>query len=359
MKRTSFATVGLVVACFSLGCSSSDATQGSAAPQACVPGASAACAGPVACAGYQVCKADGSGFGTCACGSSDAGLDAGADGADAPADTAAQDAAGDTSSEVAPEASQPEAAVEGGEDGAMEDAADPDSGEATIPDAGADALPDASFCPAGMVQVGTFCVDVVEVTVSAYQAWLSTNPAPGLQLEVQCVASNPSFAPDSLCMADPSVCHGAACGSHPVVCIDPCDARAFCEAHGKHLCGKVGGGEAPPNGCDATQNEWLAACSSGTYAYPYGDTYGPGNCNGFDVGLNTTVVAGSLPTCAVGGIHDMSGNVMEWQRTNLAYNVARGGGFRDKADGLKCCSAQSISSNALAQPDIGFRCCYQ
>ena len=34
----------------------------------CVPGQSIACTGPAACAGYQVCSADGDSFGSCACG---------------------------------------------------------------------------------------------------------------------------------------------------------------------------------------------------------------------------------------------------------------------------------------------------
>jgi hypothetical protein len=43
----------------------------------CVPGASVACVGVGGCAGGQVCNAAGSGFGTCECGSRDAGSDSG------------------------------------------------------------------------------------------------------------------------------------------------------------------------------------------------------------------------------------------------------------------------------------------
>jgi hypothetical protein len=39
-----------------------------APPRVCTPGATQACVGPGACAGGQVCKPDGSGFGPCDCG---------------------------------------------------------------------------------------------------------------------------------------------------------------------------------------------------------------------------------------------------------------------------------------------------
>ena len=48
---------------------------------ACVPGMSIACAGPGACAGYQVCNAGGSAFGACVCPSMDGGA------SDAPVDS--------------------------------------------------------------------------------------------------------------------------------------------------------------------------------------------------------------------------------------------------------------------------------
>lgn len=54
------------------------------AEPACTPGMSIACVGEGGCSGGQVCLADGSGYGTCGCGGSDAGMDAGMAGTDAP-----------------------------------------------------------------------------------------------------------------------------------------------------------------------------------------------------------------------------------------------------------------------------------
>src|SRR5215472_2401424 len=51
-------------------CSGASTTMVSEAgsPTPCVPGESPACAGPNGCQGYQVCRADGSGYDPCICG---------------------------------------------------------------------------------------------------------------------------------------------------------------------------------------------------------------------------------------------------------------------------------------------------
>ena len=70
------------------------------------------------------------------------------------------------------------------------------------------------------------------------------------------------------------------CDDHPQVCVEWCDAQAYCLAVGKRLCGKIGGG---PNALadydDPTRSAWLNACSNeGTKDYPYGDLYDPTLC---------------------------------------------------------------------------------
>ena len=57
------------------------------AKDVCTPGQSVACTGPGGCAGGQVCAADGTGYGACACGASDSGVpNDGAAGDSAPGD---------------------------------------------------------------------------------------------------------------------------------------------------------------------------------------------------------------------------------------------------------------------------------
>src|SRR6185295_16488134 len=102
----------------------------------------------------------------------------------------------------------------------------------------------------------------------------------------------------------------------PVVCVDFCDAFAYCALVGKRVCGAIGGGRGRfGSATDATSSQWFAACSGGgKHAYPYGDTYEGSACNGIDKGGNL-VDTGSIATCVGGypGLFDMSGNVYEWE----------------------------------------------
>src|SRR6185437_5545544 len=103
-------------------------------------------------------------------------------------------------------------------------------------------------------------------------------------------------------------------GSDPVVCVDWCDAQAYCAWAGKRLCGAIGGGPATTYG-DPNESQWYNACSNGgTTSFPYGNDYVAGDCNG-----GATVAAvGTTPGCQgltspYFGIFDMSGNVKEWE----------------------------------------------
>jgi formylglycine-generating enzyme required for sulfatase activity len=248
------------------------------------------------------------------------------------------------------------------------------------PDGG---LPDASGGAAGqgggvgeMVSVpaagnGSYRIDRTEVTRAAYALWLAANPSPEGQ-PTEC-AWNDSYEPEPQCMADTSVCQGDACSGHPQVCVDWCDAYAYCQGVGKRLCGKIGGGKIDfdDDYADASKSQWYNACSSGgTHAYCYGDTYANSTCNGTEYGAGSTVQVGSLEGCqssepSYAGVLDLTGNVLEWEDSSTTTTPIpevpdpcrlRGGSY-NLTDGLLSCENGFFDNRDVHHPDIGFRCC--
>jgi formylglycine-generating enzyme required for sulfatase activity len=208
------------------------------------------------------------------------------------------------------------------------------------------------------------------VTNAAYAAWLSTAPSP-IGQPPQC-GFNLDYVPASAWPPGPA----EAC--LPVVYVDWCDASAYCAAHGKRLCGKIGGGA---NGFtaaeinDVTLSQWYRVCSNalGT-SFPYGMGNEPATCvgNGYDgtPGQQATDVrqrVGSATSChGIGApfdaVYDMSGNVFEWvdecDGTTGADDKCyrRGGAFETDGPALQC-DDTSFSVREHATGTIGFRCC--
>jgi sulfatase modifying factor 1 len=212
----------------------------------------------------------------------------------------------------------------------------------------------ANPCPSGMVAVpsssGEYCVDSTEVTQTSYAKFLigvvPTQPdsCAGNKLEPECPEYNPTLYPN-----------------RPVVCVDWCDARAFCTAAGKRMCGKVGGGTVDPGAyLDANSNEWFRACSNGgTQKFPYGSLYGAGKCNDINAPTTSPTNVGSLAQCVGGypGLYDMSGNVREWEDScNVNGCNARGGAYLDLPDNVTC-TAAILTTRTAATKELGFRCC--
>jgi hypothetical protein len=210
---------------------------------------------------------------------------------------------------------------------------------------------------------GGFCVGATEVTRSQYAAFLATNPATGSQ-GANC-ASNTTFVPSS---SWPPTSND----THPVTFVDWCDAVAFCQWTGGHLCGGKGGAPYDPMySADPSISEWYGACSAGgSLTYPYGNTYEPGACNGRDNedgGILAPTPVASLPACVGGepGVFDMSGNVFEWDSAcvfdsnNPSNSLCsyRGGDYESGQDQLGCGSMPSSLAIGQTFPTIGFRCC--
>lgn len=211
-------------------------------------------------------------------------------------------------------------------------------------------------------------IDRTEVTRGQYQAWLETNPRSSRR--VAACAWKEDFSPNARCLSafDGQICQGDGCADHPQVCVDWCDAQAYCEAAGKRLCGKVGGGAGTlaKNGA-AAPGEWENACSAGGKTrFAVGDDLTAGTCNTRSAGKNTTARVGEMAACrsAIEGYRDLvdlNGNAWEWEdacadEADTAFCQVRGGSFNSD-EALDACGAAHTYRRDFASYYVGFRCC--
>jgi formylglycine-generating enzyme required for sulfatase activity len=216
-----------------------------------------------------------------------------------------------------------------------------------------------------MVQLPEYyCIDSTEVTRSQYATWLATAPALPPSNDELCGWKS-SYAPDTSCQAGPLVCQGADCGNHPQVCVDWCDASAYCAGVGKRLCGAIIGGPVPfgqyPN---ASVSQWDNACTShDANQFPYAGAFDATACNNAQ---GTTTAVGSLPGCqasgAYAGVYDLSGNAYEWEddcddNGKLALCMIRGGTFTGGGATVATCGVANSFVRTTSSPYVGFRCC--
>jgi formylglycine-generating enzyme required for sulfatase activity len=215
-----------------------------------------------------------------------------------------------------------------------------------------------------------------EVTRDAYASFVAASNKPALPLV--CTAKS-AFEPDSACMKTVQPCPDADpdCGTQPQVCVDWCDAYAYCAWSGKRLCGKLGGGPITfDQFANPGKSEWMNGCSSGgQHAYPYGDDENNAACNGSiyaNANHVATVVVGSVAACqsavpGYAGIFDMSGNAAEWEdacekiATDANASMSdkcrvRGGSYQSENAALACAADRFLLRNQPS-PDVGFRCC--
>jgi formylglycine-generating enzyme required for sulfatase activity len=211
-----------------------------------------------------------------------------------------------------------------------------------------------------------------------------TSPSTAEQDQETC-GWNVDFSPHTDCMVASDRCdqlRGEVLDytNHPRVCVDWCDAAAYCRAVGKRLCGAIGGGSSlPQDYANAKLNQWYTACSvNGTRDIPtvassdhyYSFLAYGGECNLSGFSYCTAPVASDSRCQGVApyaGVYDLLGNVQEWvdnceSADSHAHCYVRGGSFQSEtAKYVDCVGTESpINHNpdrTTADIDIGFRCC--
>lgn len=252
-------------------------------------------------------------------------------------------------------------------------------------DSGADAFGEASVdarvdvldggCPSGMLAVPTpgdsgarYCIDTTEAALDQYAAFLATSepPAAGTQ-PVEC-DWNTSYKPRDW--------SASSTGNRAVSGLDWCDARAYCKAAGKRLCGHLGGGPVAffAGAANPSESEWANACTrGGTRTYPYGSTYDGQKCMGSDHAPAPQAPGPVGNASCVGGfdgLFDMSGNVGEFLDScstekdpscdgghECELCVLIGGGFQDHDATLRCGYVNQLDRSGQ-YGDNGVRCCW-
>jgi MYXO-CTERM domain-containing protein len=255
-------------------------------------------------------------------------------------------------------------AVAGGTGGATDSGAP--EGSAGAPQGCADASLLSSVKGGSMrlLEYGTGCfwMDETEVSRAQYEEFLDDAPAP--QTDEACrdngslspapvgVGATECWKPERVTVSD--------AGDHPVVCIDWCDARAYCTWAGKTLCR-----DAPA--ALVQTSDWYAACSNGgTDDYPVSDPSDGRVCNASDnpqTGCDTnnactTVPVSELPSCHNdAGVLHLAGNVAEWtDACDGSGCMTRGGAMSVRIKDAPCDRFRNRSRD-WRDATLGFRCC--
>jgi sulfatase modifying factor 1 len=200
------------------------------------------------------------------------------------------------------------------------------------------------------------CIDSTEVTHTQYESFLAAAGTP----QMPCACG----------WKDGGVTHptGGA-GGLPIYGVDWCDAYAYCQWAGKHLCGALGGGPVPWMEVGTAVDEYFAACG-GSFLdpYPYGGfSFAPDNCNvaGSDY-MGIPQVETDLTNCAYEAkIYNLVGNVEEWLDScdkNSGKDdpcaVAGGSYATPEAGAAATCNYREILTRGTLRDDVGFRCCW-
>ncbi len=217
-----------------------------------------------------------------------------------------------------------------------------EEGKVTLGAVEGDGMAQDDETPAVEVRVGSFYIDLHEVTNAQYGKFLSETNYPG----------TPEYF-DVEELADPS---------QPVVGINWTDANAYAQWAAKRL---------------PTEAEWeLAAQGADGNIFPWGEAFGEDLCANSENSDTPAPIASFEGGKSGFGVHDMAGNVWEWcadwydwdllkkQTAGEPYvapppgeelKSIRGGSWKSNPADLRCSNRFGMMPTAKTD-DIGFRC---
>jgi len=195
-------------------------------------------------------------------------------------------------------------------------------------------------------KVDTFCIDVTEVTVGAFEACVTSKackpPIP------ECV--DPDLSPSGVvgCSGYCNVGHADRM-AHPINCVSWFEATSYCNALGRRL---------------PTEEEWewaARAASKGTL-FPWGnnDPDDTTICWSSKIKRDTTCEVGSFPAGASPqGVLDLVGSLNEWTSTHVGdktNRIYRGGSWYSDMPSKVAASKRYSEPETDKSNTLGFRC---
>jgi formylglycine-generating enzyme required for sulfatase activity len=227
------------------------------------------------------------------------------------------------------------------------------------------------FSPKGVA----YCMDRTEVTQAQYAAFLAAKGDDLSGQSPQCAKENYTYQPNLYPVGDPepkkNACPENAWSpekmpEHPAMCLDLCDARAYCLWVGKRLCGKIGGGPLPkvkegnePKAqLDPEVSQWYNACTQGGKTkFAYGDKADPSKCAD-----SITSVEDFANTChgqnpPFDQILNLSGGVAEMEDVDIDTPGLGGIVTRGTKGGVPETSYDCEGYASGSVHYAGFRCC--
>ena len=217
-------------------------------------------------------------------------------------------------------------------------------------------------CPAGMrmvpggeytlvettttAKVDTFCMDVTEVTVAAFQSCVASGACKPPVAE--CVDPDLSPAGVTGCSGYCNVGHADRL-NHPINCVSWFEATEYCNALGRRL---------PTE----EEWEWAARAASKATLFPWGDENPDDDkiCWSAVVSRQTTCPAGTFPGGASPqGLLDLVGSLNEWTSTHVGdktNRIYRGGSWYSDLPPKVYASKRYSEPETDKSNTLGFRC---